>query len=55
MKHFFKLTCVAAVLTACIFTLPFLKKETDRDNKLSSKTHTTNQFNIALNSQLRSH
>jgi hypothetical protein len=33
MKHFFKLTCAAAILTAGIITLSIVKKEKERDNK----------------------
>jgi len=32
MKHFFKLTCAAAVLTAGIIALSIVKKERERDN-----------------------
>ncbi|HEX6848728.1 MAG TPA: hypothetical protein VF144_17205 [Chitinophagaceae bacterium] len=53
MKHFFKLTCVAAVLTACVLSLPFIKSVTDLDGKLTGKAQATNQLTIALNAPVK--
>ena len=41
MKHFFKLTCVAAVLSAGIFTLPSF-------NKVKKPTSNVDPYNIQL-------